>query len=226
MTETRCDLSSCFLCNHCSSSWKDLIAMKKTTLSVKKGQTIFAEGEDMKGIYFVYNGVVKVSKQWGPEKELILRFARTGDVLGYRGLTEGLSHPVSATAVMAAEICHIPQNFLETLLQTNISFTYELLRVYAAELHKAEKRMRDLAHQDVKGRIALAIQELVQLFGLNDDNFISLPMNRQDIASYAGTTYETVFKIFNELIRNGILDTSGKNIRVNRPKALRELIKE
>lgn len=200
--------------------------MKKTTLSVKKGQTIFAEGEDMKGIYFVYNGVVKVSKQWGPEKELILRFARTGDVLGYRGLTEGLSYTVSATAVTAAEICHIPQNFLETLLQTNISFTYELLRVYAAELHKAEKRMRDLAHQDVKGRIALAIQELVQLFGLNDDNFISLPMNRQDIASYAGTTYETVFKIFNELIRNGILDTSGKNIRVNRPKALRELIKE
>lgn len=225
MPDNVCDLHRCFLCSHCIPEWKELIGIKKKTLPFKKGQNIIREGEEMKGIYFVYSGVVKVSKQWGPDKELILRFARTGDVFGYRGMTDHHIYPVSASAVTHCEACFISNDFLETILQTNISFTYQLLRVYAAEMHRAEKRMRDLAHLDVKGRIALTLQELVNLFGLDADNFISLAISRQDIASYAGTTYETVFKFLTELSQTGILTTSGKSLRINKPDALGDFIK-
>jgi CRP/FNR family transcriptional regulator len=210
---------------HCIPEWKDLIGINKKTLLFKKGQPIIMEGEEMKGIYFVYSGVVKVSKHWGPEKELILRFARTGDIFGYRGMADHHIYPISATAVTRCEACFISNDFLETILQTNISFTYQLLREYAAELHRADKRMRDLAHLDVKGRISLALQEFIHLFGLDADNFISLPISRQDIASYAGTTYETVFKFLTELSQAGILSTSGKSIRLNKPEALHDFIK-
>jgi CRP/FNR family transcriptional regulator len=46
-------------------------------------------------------------------------------------------------------------------------------------------------------------------------------MNRQDIASYAGTTYETVYKFFIELGTAKIISTSGKNIRIDNSKKLR-----
>ena len=85
--------------------------------------------------------------------------------------------------------------------------------------------MRDLAHLDVKGRISLALQDFIHLFGLDADNFISLPISRQDIASYAGTTYETVFKFLTELSQAGILSFSGKSIRLNKPEALYDFIK-
>lgn len=225
MPEVSCDLNSCFLCTHCIPEWKEVIRIKKKTLLFKKGQAIIREGEERKGIYFVYSGIAKVSKQWGEDKELILRFARPGEILGYRGLTDDPNYPISAIAVIPTEVCFIPNDFLETLLHTNISFTYHLLRVFAAELHQAEKRMRDLAHRDVKGRIALALQEFITLFGLDADNYITLPLNRQDIASYAGTTYETVFKFLTELTRAEILSTSGKNIQVNQPEGLRTFIK-
>jgi CRP/FNR family transcriptional regulator len=225
MAEIACNLSSCFLCSACIPEWKEAIAVKKKTLPFNKGQTIFKEGDEVKGIYFVYQGVVKVSMQWGREKELLLRFAKAGDVLGFRGLGNEPIYPISATALTETQLCYIPNDFLEATLRTNNSFTYQLLHVYAAELQRAEKRMRDLAHRDVKGRIAVALLELLELFGADSEQYIALPVSRQDIASFAGTTYETVFKFFVELTQAGVISTTGKNIRVNHIEGLQGFIK-
>jgi CRP/FNR family transcriptional regulator len=96
--------------------------------------------------------------------------------------------------------------------------------VYAADLQKAEKRMRDLAHMEVKGRVALALFDINNTFGAGKDKFITVPIMRQDIASYAGTTYETVFKLFVELTKKKIISTAGKKIRINNPVALKKFI--
>jgi CRP-like cAMP-binding protein len=224
MPRSACDLSSCFLCTHCIPEWRELVSIRKTTFVFKKGQDIFHEGEEVKGMYFMYSGVVKVSKQWDEDKELILRFAKPGDVLGHRGLGGELIYPISATAINEAQVCFIPNDFLEATLKANPALTYQLLLVYALELNKAEKRMRDLAHRDVKGRIALAVLELIELFGLDEDNYISLPLSRQDLASFSGTTYETLFKFFAELSQNGILSTTGKNIQVKNPGLLEKYL--
>jgi CRP-like cAMP-binding protein len=98
------------------------------------------------------------------------------------------------------------------------------MHLYAAELQNAEKRMRDLAHMDVKGRIAGALLEVAELFGVDQERFITVALTRQDIASYAGTTYETVFKFFGELDKTGAISTSGKSIRIDKPEVLRKFI--
>src|SRR5690242_13150444 len=94
-----CNLNSCFLCQHCSEGWKELIRLKKTTIFYKKGKTIFSEGEKVKGIYFIYSGSVKVHKKWLDKKELIIRLAKSGGVIGHRGLGTAKVYPVSATAL-------------------------------------------------------------------------------------------------------------------------------
>jgi len=78
---------------------------------------------------------------------------------------------------------------------------------------------------EVKGRIVLALFEIIDAFGTDENGYISLQISRQDIASYAGTTYETVFKFFTELTGKGILSTSGKSIKINDLKALQFFIK-
>lgn len=220
MPANTCDLNSCFLCNHVLPDWKEAIAIKKKTLTFKKGAVIFKEGDPVEGIFFLTQGVVKVYKQWGEQRELIIRFAKAGDVLGHRGFWGNPAYPVSATCIEDTTACYIPDQFLEATLQTNPAFTYRLLQLYAGELHKAEKRMRDLALMEVKGRIALVLLEIQQLFGKDDDRYIKLPVTRQDIASYAGTTYETVFKFFTDLLAQQVISTNGKRIRINDTAAL------
>ncbi|RYY90317.1 MAG: Crp/Fnr family transcriptional regulator [Chitinophagaceae bacterium] len=211
--QTGCDLDTCFLCSHCLPEWKELVAIRKTTRVIRKGKAIFREGEPVEGLYFLIGGSAKVSTRWGGQKELILRFAKAGQVLGHRGVG-GSTYPISATALEDCRVCFIDNTFLESTLRANPGFTYSLMQVYAAELHAAEQRMRDLAHRDVKGRIALALLAMEDFFGTNDTAHIALPLSRQDIASYAGSTYETVFKFFNELLTKGILASSGKSLRI------------
>ena len=86
--------------------------------------------------------------------------------------------------------------------------------------------MRDLAHRDVKGRIVLALFEIADVFGIGEEDFIALPITRQDIASHAGTTYETVFKFFTELSNKNLLETVGKSIKIIDRKTLETFLTE
>lgn len=85
-TKHPCDLNTCFLCKFCLNDWKPAIETNKQNTVIKKGQQIFKEGDPVKGIYFVYEGNIKVHKKWDSEKELILRFAQKGDITAQRNL--------------------------------------------------------------------------------------------------------------------------------------------
>lgn len=225
MKKDFCDLSSCFLCTNCIPEWKDLIAARKRTISFKKGELIFKEGDKVNGIYFLYSGAVKVHKHWVDQKELIIRFTSTGDILGHRGLGAGELYPVSATALAESKACFITNNFLETTLKADHAFTFRLMQFYSKELQKAEMRMRNLALMEVKARISETLLELLNVFGKNKDNYITVPVTRQDIAAYSGTTYETVFKFLKNLITSKIISVSGKSIRINDENKLRKIVK-
>ena len=222
MPKETCNLNDCFLCQNCIKEWKELIAIKKHTYSIKKGKVLFNEGDKVEGIYFMYSGLLKVHMHWLDQKELIIRFAKPDDIVGLRGIGESHKYPISATAISDVKICFIDNHLLETTLKTNPGFTLELMHYYAVELQKTEKRMRNLVHMDVKSRLAEALLDLSHLFSHQENNDIIV--NRQDIASYAGTTYETVFKIFTELINQKIISASGKTIRILQPDKLQALI--
>jgi CRP/FNR family transcriptional regulator len=201
--------------------WKDLIAIRKKTFQIKKGKHLFREGEKVNGIFFIYSGAVKIVSSWPQGKEVIIRFARAGEIAGHRGLGGADVYPITATALEDTTACFITNEFLELSIKANPSLTYTLMQFYAVELQSAERRMRDLTHLDVKGRIAGALLEIARIFGEDKDQYLDISLTRQDIASYAGTTYETVFKHFTEWIGLKIISTKGKSIRIHQPGELR-----
>lgn len=211
----------CFFCNSCKPEWRDLNKINKTTQTYKRGGVIFKEGGAIDGMYFLLSGAVKVHKSWGASKDLIIRFAGKNDVLGFRGLKDN-SYAISATALETSIACFIPNSFLQMSLPVNPNLSIQLMQLYANELQVAEKRMSDLAHLEVKGRIANALFTLYQKFGEDEYGMINLRISRQDIASYAGTTYETLFRIFTEWSAKGIIKTEGKTIRICKIKELQK----
>ncbi|MDP4245379.1 MAG: Crp/Fnr family transcriptional regulator [Bacteroidota bacterium] len=221
-----CDLKTCTLCKSCMPEWLAAVAVHRSTLLFAKGESIFSEGDQVEGIYFVYSGTVKVHKKWGSEKELIIRFAQKGDIFGHRGLGHDPHYPISATALEAVSACHIYLAFFRASLKVNIGFMESLLLFFADELQDSERKMRDLAHMQVKGRVAQALLALQVKFGDNGEGYLNIALSRQDLASYAGTTYETVFRIINELSSEGLIETKGKGIRILLPEGLAACCKE
>ena len=58
-------------------------------------------------------------------------------------------------------------------------------------------------------------------FGVNDTGFIDFPLSRQDIASYTGAAYETIYKLLVEFANTDLIKTDGKSIGIlNRDKIL------
>lgn len=212
-SKKNCDLKSCAFCQGCMPEWLAAVETNRQTLTVNKGETIFEEGGKLTGIYYIYEGAFKVHKQWG-DKELIVRFAKNGDIVGHRGLGDEPIFPVSATALEPSVVCYIPLDFFMASLKVNHDLLLKLMLFFAEELKVSEKRMRNLAHMPVKGRVAQAILNLQSKFGENEEGFIDLTLTKQDLASYTGATYETVFRVLTELVNENLVKLSGKNIGI------------
>jgi CRP-like cAMP-binding protein len=221
-----CTLQDCFLCRHCSKEWLPALAVHRKNFQVAKGEVLFHEGDPMQGIWFVYKGRFKVHKKWGTEKELIVRLARDGDILGHRGMGGDLYYPVSATALEPSRVCYVDLAFFMATLKVNPPLLFELMQFFAAELKESEKRMRNLAHMPVIGRVAGSLLSLHEKFGTTPEGYINMTLSRQDLAAYTGTTYETVFRVLNELAAANAVSYSGKNIRILDEGALRAHMKE
>jgi CRP/FNR family transcriptional regulator len=169
---------------------------------------------------------VKVHKKWGTEKEMIIRFARQGEIFGHRGLGQEAIYPISATALEPVNACFIDLDFFRASLKVNQDFMYGLLLFFADELQESERKMRNLAHMQVKGRVAQALLTLQEKFGRTPEGYIQITLSRQDLASLVGATYETVFRIINELAEEELIVLSGKNISINDAAKLAVYTKE
>ena len=102
---------------------------------------IFEEGSEVRGMYFVYSGTVKVHKKWGSEKELIIRFAQAGEIFGHRGLGNDNHYPISATALEPVSACYVDLEFFEASLKVNSHLMYSLLIFFAEELQESERKI-------------------------------------------------------------------------------------
>lgn len=71
-----------------------------------------------------------------------------------------------------------------------------------------------MARLPVKSRVAGALIFLQEKFGVDTEGFIDLPFSRQDLAAYVGATYETVFRMLQELVGANLVVLEGKGVRV------------
>lgn len=221
-----CNLNDCMLCRICQQDWLPAIDASRKNFHFKKGEILFIENEEVTGMYFINKGLVKVHKKWDSDKELILRIAGNGEIVGHRGLGSNTIYPVSGTALEPTDVCFVTLDFFTSTLKVNHDFLYQLMMFFASELKESEKRMRNLAHMTVKGRIANALLFLKQKFGTTSQGNLAINLSRQDMASYIGTTYETLFRMMNELSDADIIKTEGKNIFIQNEENLMEFTKE
>lgn len=213
-----CDLASCVFCRNVAKEWLPLTAINRHCFVVKRGGLLFAEGDEVKGIYFLQNGWVKVHQHWAEGKELILRFAGSGAIVGHRGLGKELHYPVSATALADCAVCFVSIEFFYATLKMNPELLLRLMQFFAEELRESEERMRNMTRLPVKARVAGALLVLEEKFGVTAEAFLDMPISRQDLSAYVGATYETVFRMLQELAEEGLIAVEGKRIGLkNRP---------
>ena len=211
-----CTHYKCFINKYCSSEWKPLISYHKTSTDYPAGSTIFKEGDPVLGIYQIYTGKIKVVTSSNGDKERIVRLAKSEELLGHRGLGGKMIYPVTAIALEDSQVTFIPIDIFYSTIKANPELSFQLLMFYADEFKATEKRNRLMSTMSAREKVSVAILSIVNAFGFDekDKSLLSFTPARKDIASIAGTTYETVIRVLSNLEKSNIIVQEGKAIRV------------
>jgi len=195
----------------------------KVTKTIKKGETIFEEGEKLNGVFCVRNGVSKLSKMSDNGRDQIVRIATKGEVLGQRSVISEESTNLSAVALNDMEVCYIPKSDLIESVNNNVSFTKEILLHMAHDLKMADNVIVNMAQKNVKQRIAEVILYLDKNFGSDAEGYLNMILSRADIANVVGTVTEACIRTLAAFKKDGLIATSGKRIKVEDRKKLQRM---
>jgi len=213
-----------FLKQYCTPEWQQFVDFHKTTLTFDANSLIFSEGDEVKGLYIVKEGKVKVYSNEFDGKEKIIRLAADGEIIGHRGFGGNWTYPVSAKTYVKTTMTFIPINVFNTIAKANVEFTYQLNMFFAEELRLSEERNSSIP---VKNRIAKAILLNYKAFGADakDPLTLSYTISRKDYASKVNTTYETVIRVLSELNKDKVIELQGKTIKILNLQELNRLAK-
>mgnify|MGYP000471725805 FL=1 len=207
-------------------SREELVRMSncKTSKIIKKGEPIFDEGERLKGVFCIKDGVCKVSKMSENGRNQIISLVTKGDLLGERSLISDEPSNLKAIALEDMEICFIPKEEIMKDLEKNPSFSMSVLKDMAKTLKSADNVIVDMAQKTVKQRLAETLLNLESKFGTNENDAINVHLSREDIANIIGTATESAIRLLSDLKKKNVIEFKGKNIKILDKIALEKMV--
>ena len=200
------------------------IADCKTSYTVKKGETVFDEGDALNGIYCIKDGICKLSKLSDNGKDQIVKLVKKGELLGQRSLISEESTNLSAVAVEDMQVCFIPKQEILQFFNENNQFSLNMMKSVCGDLKDADDNMVNLAQKTVKQRLAETLLKLETDFGNHEDGSLKIQLSREEIAGMIGTATESCIRLLSEFNKEGWISLQGKKITLSNKRELQRLI--
>jgi len=209
-----CTIRTHSLFRHLNEKEIQDISFIKITKTHKRGSIIYREGNRMKGFYCVNSGIVKIYKTGFDGKEQILRFAKPGDLIGYRSVISNELACTTAEILQESTLCHIPTDMLLHLVKTNGEFAVALMKLTCKELGEANTYITDIAQKTVKERLAEILILLDSEFGTNDLGILNISLTREELSNIVGTATESIIRLLSEFKNDGSIELNGRKIKI------------
>ncbi|WP_026709406.1 Crp/Fnr family transcriptional regulator [Flavobacterium frigidarium] len=199
------------------------IADCKTSYTIKKGDTIFSEGEQVNGIFCIKDGVCKLSKLSQNGKEQIVKLITKGELLGQRSMISDEAVNLSAVALEDMEVCFIPKADIMGFFDKNNQFSMNVMKNICGDLKESEAHTVSMAQKTVKERLAETLLYLETSFGKNEDGSLHIQLSRDELAGMIGTATESCIRLLSEFKKLNLIALSGKSITIIDSAKLKKL---
>ncbi|HLF52061.1 Crp/Fnr family transcriptional regulator [Flavobacterium sp.] len=184
----------------------------KTTKTIKKGEVIFEEGENVNGIYCIKDGICKLTKLSPNGKDHIVKLVAKGELLGQRSMISDEPVNLSAVALEDMHVCFIPKTEVMGFFDKNNQFSMSVMKSICGDLKDADDLMVNLAQKNVKERLAITLLYLHDTFGKNEDDTLKVQLSRDELASMIGTATESCIRLLSDFKKLGLIELIGKKI--------------
>ena len=196
----------------------------KSSYTIKKGEPIFSEGENVNGIFCIKDGVCKLTKLSPNGNDQIVKLITKGELLGQRSMISDEPVNLTATALEDMEVCFIPKNEVMGFFNENNQFSMNVMKTICGDLKEADDHLVNMAQKSVKQRLAETLVDLYKTFGVDTDKSLKIKLSREEIAGMVGTATESCIRLLSELNKQGIIELSGKKIIIPDSNKLLKLV--
>ena len=182
----------------------------KTLLTLRKGHTIFSQGETADAIYFVQSGHVKITVISPSGKEASLGLLGSGDFFG-EGCLVGQSVRISiATTFVRSVIFRIERRAMLRAFHTQVALSEKFLAAVLVRNIALEEDLCDQLFNHSERRLARVLLKLARLLEHNTSPNTQMPkLSHESLAEMVGTTRPRISEFMNKFRKLGLIDYNG-----------------
>ena len=183
----------------------------------KKGNIVVLEQEMGAALFVIVSGKVKIVRTDEDGREVILSIFGPGEFFGEMSLLDGLARSASVVSLTKSELFMIHRRDFLKLLHEHPQVAISLLGELTMRLRKADAQIKSLSLKDAAGRVAnvvLMLADDIGVFRKGKVEIDELPL-QQDMANMAGTTGETVVRLFTQFGTGGGFAVQAKTTIIN-----------
>ena len=200
----------------------ELVATRRT---VKRGASLFHNGENFTSLYAIRSGFFKTSVTTEDGRDQVTGFQMAGEIIGLDGIVNDL-HTCDAIALEDAEVCVMPFDRIEEISREVTALQHHVHKVMSREIVREHGVMLLLGSMRAEERLAAFLLNLVQRLqarGFSKTELI-LRMTREEIGSYLGMKLETVSRTFSKFSDDGIVEVKQRQINIRDAEALKRIV--
>ena len=205
---------------------EDATALRRGIIDVQldRGERLFSEGDDGDKLYIILTGKIKLTKAAPDGRENLLSVHGPGEMFGELSLFDPIPRTSSATAVTSAQLAGLTHDDMRAWLSNRPEVAMHLLQALAQRLRRINDVKADLVFTDVPGRVAKALLDLAERFGVQTPEGMQVnhDLTQEELAQLVGASRETVNKALADFTARGWIQLAAKSVLVTDTDRLRK----
>jgi CRP-like cAMP-binding protein len=187
--------------------WEGLIA-EASPITLERGQTLFAEGDEGDGCYVVLSGALKATVVAADGHERMLAVFSAGMIVGELALADQQPRSATVSAIARSRLAYISREAFFRYGDAHPELYRHALQVLARRLRGTSETVVLQDHGTIECRVARALLSLSDSLGETADDgrrIISQRVTQSDIAAMAGVARENASRVLNKWMRQKLL---------------------
>jgi CRP/FNR family cyclic AMP-dependent transcriptional regulator len=196
---------------------------KQPKRSYQKNEFIYFSDDTADRVFFIHKGAVKIAGYTEDGNEMIKAVLFEGEVFGELAVYGEDRRTDYAQAVEDTELCVLHRDQVVDMMRNTEGFRKYLHRLMGERVIYSQKRLESLLFKDAKTRIADYVLEQARKGGRTDavgNVILRNYLTHQEIASYTGTSRQTVTTVLNQFREQGLLDFDRRSITIRKLQEL------
>jgi len=198
------------------ASAADTLRASMNLVKLRKGQSLFKEGDNGDHLFVVSSGKVKLGTKSIDGRENLLMILGPGDMFGELSLFDSGPRTATATAVTDSKLLALGQDKVIPWVKEHPEVSLQLLARLASRLRRTNEVVGDLVFSDVPGRVAKALIDLGVKFGdkRSEGLFVNHDLTQEELAQLVGASRETVNKALADFAQRGWLRLEARSVMI------------